>query len=575
MDHVWGEGTRSCDHRCKRETCSVEMALARCPAGHLPAPAPPLLRVLTVLSLWAVAALWAAGQDTMVVRPREIDDVLVNPGIARVIAQLDAEQFEARDQATRQLMAAGPSAIPLLVQALGEGSRELRFRASLLLIHYPSFEEVAPHLVAAIEKPHAMGARTVLCEQAWRQIDAACQPAHAATLFKLWGTDMDAFRSRVLQRLTDARTRAEAARAAEPLVGLSDQTRRFSHAIDRLESLSIPHAHQYSPGFVIADVLARGLAERRAAWVAFADDYLASLEALVAELRGREAPAHAVRKEVSDRATMSQGAASFLVRVLDEGSPETTLVSRRIGIAPGTLREAFCRGLASPEPREYDRGIGMVHIVDMLTEVLRQWPDAPADGPVQALIARTSHTAAAGDKPKALALLDALEACRDLPQHHLSLREGLGKRLGERLCAAALQAPNHRIYHPARYLHDRLVQLVDLGVPPEHDAFPAALCEAHLRGEEQALGDAQRLALERYLRMIERLQAAGLDLQAPGARRFLRAMKDCLTARHEQLASAAIQLDRLLLAGAPCGGQERARALDRALGDWTAKLASR
>ena len=27
IDDVWGEGTRSCDHRCKRETCSVEMAL--------------------------------------------------------------------------------------------------------------------------------------------------------------------------------------------------------------------------------------------------------------------------------------------------------------------------------------------------------------------------------------------------------------------------------------------------------------------------------------------------------------------------------------------------------------------
>jgi general secretion pathway protein I len=28
IDDVWGEGTRSCDHRCKRERCSAEMALA-------------------------------------------------------------------------------------------------------------------------------------------------------------------------------------------------------------------------------------------------------------------------------------------------------------------------------------------------------------------------------------------------------------------------------------------------------------------------------------------------------------------------------------------------------------------
>jgi hypothetical protein len=272
---------------------------------------------------------------------------------------------------------------------------------------------------------------------------------------------------------------------------------------------------------------------------------------------------------VSDRANFSQGAAGYVVQILDKTSPHRALLSTRVGISPERLQSEFCRALASTDSKEYNRGVGKVHIVDMLTEALHRWPDAPNDGVVRSLVAGATKTAAVGDKPKALAFLDALAACRELSNHRLNIQAGLGKRLGERLCSAAAEAPNNRIYHPARIVHDKIVTLIDMGVSPEHTAFPRKLFEDYLKGAAQATSDEQRLALERYVRILRRLHAAGLSLERPGIERFALAMRDRLDTKRDFLAMGANELDRLLLAHQSPGGKIDAKTIDRALAEWT------
>jgi hypothetical protein len=268
---------------------------------------------------------------------------------------------------------------------------------------------------------------------------------------------------------------------------------------------------------------------------------------------------------------MSQGAASYLVRVLDESSRQGMLLSKRLGIRAESLQEGFCRGLASTDSREYERGVGRVHIADMLTETLDQWPEAPHDGVVQELVAGVTKLAVTGDKPKALAFLDALEACSDLSNHKLDVRAGVGERLGRRLYVAAVEAPNNRVYHPARAVHNRFVTLIDMGIGPEHNAFPRQLFEEYLQGAARVTSDEQRLALERYVRILERLDAAGLDLKRPEVQRFVLAMRDRLTSRHDVLAAGITQLGRLLAAD---DATTDASAISRALHSLTDQLAA-
>jgi hypothetical protein len=271
---------------------------------------------------------------------------------------------------------------------------------------------------------------------------------------------------------------------------------------------------------------------------------------------------------VSERANYSQGAACFLVQILDERSPQRAIVSKRLQVSPDGLRAEFCSGVASTDSRAYERGVGKVHIVDMLTESLSQWPDAPTDGAAQELVAGAMRTAAVGDKPKALAFLDALEACRNLPSHGLNIRAGLGRRLAQRLHIAAAAAPNHRVYYPVRNVHDRIVMLLDMGVSPQHEAFPKKLVEDYLAGDADATSEEQRLALERYVRVLERLRAAGLSLQQPGVQRFTLAMRDRLTGGHDLLAAGVARLDLLLHEHQAPGKTAGPQAVDRALGEW-------
>jgi hypothetical protein len=488
--------------------------------------------------------------------------------IGRLIDQLDATDFRSRNDATRQLLSQGSGAIPQLVVALGEPSRELQYRAGVLLRDHHSFEEVAPHLVGALDRPYGPRARAILRERASRQITDACRPPHAQELFKFSGTSLEAFCDQTLTELADAKTREQTVRAVRPLLGLCDRTMRFGDAVSRLESLSLPYDRQHSPGYVIAHTLARGSVTHHLAWIDFAQRYLEALETLASELRKQDHPPHAIRKEVSERASASQGAAGYLVQVLDEGSPDRALLSARIGISPGRLQDAFCCGVSAVDPKNYYRGVGTVHIVEMLADALRQWPDAPRDGVVAELIAGVKKTAGVGDKPKALSYLDALDACRTLAAHQLDLKEGLGQRLAERLCLAAQQTPNNRVYYPARIVHDRIVSLIDAGVGPPHPAYPGQMIEDYLQGSDAATSDARRLALERYLRILQRLKKAGLSLEQAGVRRFALAMRDQLAVNPQLLGAGAKALDRLLPEHSGRLEHVGTRIVDRQLGQW-------
>lgn len=465
-----------------------------------------------------------------------------------LVALLDSPRFGARAEATERLAAKGSDVIPHLVELLDDRSAEVRFRVTMLLLHHHAFEEVAPALLAALDQPHGTRARMILRERALEQIEAVCRLPHAERLFKFWGTNLDRYCLQARTRLDEADTTEQIVGAVEPLLQLRAKSRQFDSAIARLEALSLPYDHQYSPGFIIADTLARGLDVGHLAWIQFAEEYLVALETLAVNLRLQTDSNYAVRRELLDRANMSQGAAGYLVQLLAETSPLRTLLSERVGITPEFLQFSFCAGLASTEPQACDRGVGRVHVVDMLTESLRKWPDAPREGVVQRLITAVIEAAREGEKPKALALLDALEACRDLSNHGLRVDAGLGQQLGERLFVAAMAAPNNRAYHPTQSVHGKFIALMDMGITPQHAAFPSQLLADYLGCAEHVTTDGQRLALERYLRILERLKQAGIEVVAPDVPRFICAMRDGVSTRHELLAAGVSRIDPVLRA---------------------------
>ena len=222
--------------------------------------------------------------------------------IRGLVARLDAVHFESRDEATRELLTQGASAVPFLVDALSEESGEVRLRASMLLKQHLTYEDVAPYLVKALDGPYGPRAHLILRHRAIQQVDDAYGLQHTAKLLKFWGTNLDGFRSRVVTQFDEATTREELEQALGPLWGFHGKTLQFNDTLARLGSLSLPYDHQYSPGFVIAKTLARGLGENRQKLVGFSENYLSAFETLVSRLQQQSAPPHAVRKEVAEQA---------------------------------------------------------------------------------------------------------------------------------------------------------------------------------------------------------------------------------------------------------------------------------
>jgi hypothetical protein len=75
-----------------------------------------------------------------------------NPKVNKLIADLDADDFEVRDRATEELAKLGQSAAPALRQALtGEPSEEVRKRVTMLLAKFKDAASLSPDKVVALE----------------------------------------------------------------------------------------------------------------------------------------------------------------------------------------------------------------------------------------------------------------------------------------------------------------------------------------------------------------------------------------------------------------------------------------
>ena len=456
--------------------------------------------------------------------------------IEQLIAQLDDEDFAVRNEATRQLATKGPPAIPLLVASLGDESREVRFRVQGLLTQQFAFDDLVPPLIQAVSQPYGVAARTILRDRALLQIEEAGEMQFAKKLFDFWGTDIEEFRRRVTFNLVDAPGQKEIAAVVDPLVGLRTKAIQFQDLLARLELLSLPYDHRHSAGYVVAETLAAGLRTNDRVKIRFAERYALAFETLSRDLQEQGLSRSAIRKEVADRANMSDGATVYVVQFVGQAVPARSGAAERISLAPEMLVDELFRGLSAADAKECYRCVGKVHIVDMLDEVLASWPAAPREGTVQNLIESIQAVVATGDKPKALVLLDALEACRDLSKYQLDCRDGLGEQLAHRLYLAALVSPNTREYHPTRSLHDRILQLLALGVTPDQAAFPQTLLDRYLQGDREPTTEEQRAALTQYVSTVEQLTQAGVRLDQPGTARFLTLMKDSLLANRELVA---------------------------------------
>jgi hypothetical protein len=107
-----------------------------------------------------------------------------------------------------------------------------------------------------------------------------------------------------------------------------------------------------------------------------------------------------------------------------------------------------------------------------------------------------------------------------------------------------------------------------MGVVPDDPAYPSGYLNTYLLGDSQATSESQRLALERYLRTLKHLQAAGLGLDEPGSRLFVGRLRDCLTARHDALAAGIRTVEQLLDSHQRSESEMDLAALDQALGKW-------
>lgn len=524
--------------------------------------------------LWWMAVLLAAlpGLTGHTADAQDIADAeQLHARVAALLAQLDDGDFRERNEASRQLAQAGRDVVPLLVDALGDDSREVRFRVQALLTHAFDFDDVAPWLIRAATRPYGATVRLLLRDRALVQIADAAELPATRLLFEFWGTDGVELRRQVMFHVSNGAGEAEIGSAVQPLIGLRRNAQHFQEFLERLQALSLAYEHRQGPGHAVARALADGLRAHAAVPVAFADRYVTAFETLAHELAARGETATAIRKEAADRATMSDGAVQYVLRRCSGAATEAAdPVLTRIHVQPDYLADELFRGLAAPEPRECYRCVGKAHIADMLEETLRRWPTAPQDGMVAQLVDATAATVSTGDKPKALVLLDALEGCRQLATQAPHLDPEWSDQCLRRLGMAALVAPNTRAYHPVRSVHDRFVQLAARGIVPGHPAFPSAFHQRYLAGDEAALEDDARFALGQYVAVVEKLAAAGADLEGEGAAHFLELLQAHLVpSRRQVLGEGAAALARLL----PDGGGPKPDAgalaeVDRALGAW-------
>ncbi len=487
--------------------------------------------------------------------------------IAKTIKQLDASSFDIRNQATEQILASGSAAIPYLVRALSADSREVRFRAAALLRHTYAFEDVVPALMMAARKTDARLVCSILREHTVQQLNAITTFASAEQLLNFWGTSINAYRRTVLNAMAEARDGAALAGVVAPLLTLKSHAEQFEQITARMDRCWLSHKSRYSATYIVAQTLAHGLRRQKPQAISFAKQYVEAMETLRSRLQSAGRTRSAIRKEITDRAVYSQGAAAFLAETLDPKAPASILMTK-LGISSARLRHEFFTGLAESDDKECYRRIGKTHIVDMLTELFEKWPNFPDEASVTTLVQATIATTESGDKPKALALLGALEDCRDLEPHHLSLQHGLGKQLAQRLTANALQAPNNRAFHPTRMFHNRIIALYDLGITNRHPAFPKQLVAHYIDGTENVLAQQSRQTFDRYVRTLTLLKEAKLPFDNPELRPFIALLQAHLTKRPELVAAGLTKVMRLVEQTQYRGHESAPEEIAKQLGMW-------
>lgn len=568
-------------HRLSPVLKKVLAKLPRCGKVCVPLPPPVVMLCSIGLVVCMVCAVFATAEEAesgnqgepSVMEAEAADEESgrsMSIRVQELVDQLDAADFARRNEATRRLVARGPDCLPNVVAALGAEPRETRFRAAEILRHSFRFDDLAPYLTAALGESYHKVARNVLHTRALEQVATVAQLENTRRLFHFWGTDIQTLHREVHFDLPAVKDSKEAEAVIAPLVGLEDKALTFNQMLTRLEQLSLSFQHQHSAGYTIVKTLADGLLEDDKQRIAFADRYIAAFESLAAQLRNTGSSSAQIRKEIADRANLSDGAAGFLVQLIDPQDPARRRLRQDLQVAPAVIEDEFFRGLALADSRECYRCVGKVHIADMLVENLDKWPHGqPAlesGRAVAAVIEAAVGTVETGDKPKSLALLDALEGVAKLYEPGTDVSPSWRDQLTSRLCHAALQAANTREYHPVRAVHDRIVRVFERGITPESELFPADLVQAYLRSEKSGVHEQTRFGLDKYLTMIDRLDEAGLTIQHPTSTELLARMRGELQNNSPLLRQALAAVTRVT--SATEGEEKQKVAVEKALQEW-------
>lgn len=266
-----------------------------------------LISGLTARSAWAQEG-----------HPKTPEVADVQPAVSEqefdsILASLDDRHFANRTAATRRLLAFGPQCIPLLVASLDSESREIRFRVAEILRHAFSYEQVVHQLIDAAAPPDRSDARMILHNRSLQQVAKVAEWEHTRRLFAFWGTNIDSLQRSITFDLLEARGRDATAAVVAPLIGLHQKASAFNATLTGLESLSLSYDHRHSPGFEIAETLADGLLHDDQSKIDFANSYIEAFESLENQLVAEGLSKATVRKEISDRANMSDGATAFLI----------------------------------------------------------------------------------------------------------------------------------------------------------------------------------------------------------------------------------------------------------------------
>ena len=277
-----------------------------------------------------------------------------------------------------------------------------------------------------MSQPYGPTARSILRDRALLQIEEAADDAVGRSSClssgaRTWKNSAAA----CMFNVVDAKGPQEVAGIVEPLVGLKTKAAQFQDLLSRLESLVSVVRPSAQPRLCGGrDAGSRTARDDRLAHRSLPSGTLQAFESLTSELQLQGMARAAIRKEIADRANMSDGASAFLVQLLNrdvrvaQGSVERTdrvlpdaaggrVLSRTVG--------AGCEGMLplcrqSAHRRHAQRRLYRAGRMRRATA----WCRDCCDG--------VEVTVGPGDKPKALVLLDALEGCRDLGKQGLDCR---------------------------------------------------------------------------------------------------------------------------------------------------------